>query len=62
MKIKLTRLCMEGSTIYWFNLWHESDENLSWNNLKQALLLRFGRTRYDNPFETLKILRLHIDI
>lgn len=29
IKIKLARLCMEGSTIHWFNLWCESQENLT---------------------------------
>lgn len=57
MKIKLSRLCMEGCTIHWFNIWRKSDENLTWGSLKQALMLRFGGMRYDNPFEALKILQ-----
>lgn len=56
MKIRFTRLCMEGGTIHRFNPWQESEENLTWNNLKQALMLRYGGTRYDNPYEALKDL------
>lgn len=56
MKIKLARMCMEGSTIHWFNLWRESEEDPSWKSLKQALMLRYSGTRYDNPFEALKVL------
>lgn len=55
MKVKLAQLCMEGSTIHWFNLWRESEEDPSWKTLKQALMLRSSGTRYDNPFEALKI-------
>lgn len=57
MRIKLTRLCMEGSTIHWFNLWREDEGNPTWENLKKALMRRYGGTHYDNPFEALKVLQ-----
>lgn len=43
MKIRLARLCMEGSTIHWFNL---SEEHLTWNSFKRVLLLRFAGSVY----------------
>lgn len=47
---------MEGSTIHWFNLWREAEENPTWSRLKQELMLRYGGTRYDNLYEALKVL------
>lgn len=57
LKINLACLCMEDHIIHWFNLVHELQENLSWEKFKQVLLLQFGGTIYDNPFEKLKLLR-----
>jgi hypothetical protein len=38
VKVQLAQLCMEGSTIHFFNsLWNE-DEGLTWEGLKEALL------------------------
>lgn len=55
-RIKLSRLCMEGSTIHWFNIWRAAEQSPTWSSLKQALILRYGGTRYDNPYEALKVL------
>ncbi|MCI16206.1 enzymatic polyprotein, partial [Trifolium medium] len=48
---------MEGPTIHWFNLWKDSTEELTWNNFKEALIVRFGEGRLENPFEELKDLK-----
>ncbi|MCI44039.1 retrotransposon-derived protein PEG10-like, partial [Trifolium medium] len=34
MRVKLARLSMEGSIIHWFNLLMETEDDLSWENLK----------------------------
>ncbi|XP_057429427.1 uncharacterized protein LOC130722640 [Lotus japonicus] len=57
MRVKLTRLSMEGSTIHWFNLLMETEDNLSWEKLKRALIARYGGRRLENPFEELSTLR-----
>ncbi|MCI22792.1 retrotransposon gag protein, partial [Trifolium medium] len=41
MKVKLARLSMEGSTIHWFNLLLETEDELSWVKLKKALIARY---------------------
>lgn len=56
LKVKLSRLCMEGNTIHWFTLLRETSENLSWAKFKHELLLRYGRTIYDNSYEELSVL------
>ncbi|MCI32237.1 retrotransposon gag protein, partial [Trifolium medium] len=48
---------MEGPTIHWFNLWRDSTEELSWENLREAMMARFGGGRLENPFEELKELK-----
>lgn len=55
VKIRLTKLGMEGATIHWFNLLCETEDNLSL--LKQALIERYGGRQCDNPFEELKDLK-----
>lgn len=47
---------MEGATIYWYNVWRESADTVTWENLKEAMILRFGAGRLKNPFEELKEL------
>ena len=42
MRVKLARLSMEGSTIHWFNLLMETEDELSWEKLKRALIARYG--------------------
>ncbi|MCI37642.1 retrotransposon gag protein, partial [Trifolium medium] len=34
MRVKLSRLSMEGPTIHWFNLLLETEDDLSWEKLK----------------------------
>ncbi|CAJ2641852.1 unnamed protein product [Trifolium pratense] len=57
MRVKLSRLSMEGPTIHWFNLLMETEDNLSWEKLKKALIERYGGRRLENPFEELSTLR-----
>ncbi|PNX95727.1 retrotransposon-related protein [Trifolium pratense] len=57
MRVKLSRLSMEGPTIHWFNLLMETEDHLSWERLKKALIARYGGRRLENPFEELSTLR-----
>ncbi|GAU37038.1 hypothetical protein TSUD_207440 [Trifolium subterraneum] len=57
MRVKLARLSMEGPTIHWFNLLLETEDDLSWEKLKTALIARYGGRRLENPFEELSTLR-----
>jgi hypothetical protein len=57
MRVKLARLSMEGSTIHWFNLLMETEDALSWEKLKRALIARYGGRRLENTFEELSTLR-----
>lgn len=57
VKVKLAKLSMEGPTIHWFNLLRETEEDLTWEKLKQALIERYGGRQSDNPFEELKDLQ-----
>jgi len=57
MRVKLARLSMEGSTIHWFNLLMETEDELSWEKLKRALIARYGGRRLENPFEELSTIR-----
>ncbi|MCH83460.1 RNA-directed DNA polymerase (Reverse transcriptase), partial [Trifolium medium] len=42
VRVKLAQLCMEGSTIHFFNSLIGEDEDLTWEKLKEALLGRYG--------------------
>ncbi|PNY02722.1 retrotransposon-related protein [Trifolium pratense] len=57
MRVKLSRLSMEGPTIHWFNLLMETEDQLSWEKLKKSLIARYGGRRLENPFEELSTLR-----
>ncbi|KAK2383962.1 hypothetical protein QL285_071364 [Trifolium repens] len=56
MQVKLTRLSMESSTIHWFNLLLETEDDISLEKLKRALIARYGGSRLENPFEELSPL------
>ncbi|GAU17045.1 hypothetical protein TSUD_105440 [Trifolium subterraneum] len=62
LKVKLSRLSMEGPTIHWFNLLMETEDELSWEKLKRALIARYGGRRLENPFEELSTLRQKGDV
>ncbi|MCH83009.1 hypothetical protein A2U01_0003823, partial [Trifolium medium] len=57
MRVKLSRLSMEGPTIHWFNLLMETEDLLTWEKLKKELIARYGGRRLENPFEELSTLR-----
>ncbi|MCH99493.1 enzymatic polyprotein, partial [Trifolium medium] len=57
MRVKLSRLSMEGPMIHWFNLLMETEDHLSWEKLKKSLIARYGGRRLENPFEELSTLR-----
>jgi hypothetical protein len=42
LKVNLAQLCMEGATIHFFNSLIGEDEDLSWAQLKESLLARYG--------------------
>lgn len=48
---------MEGATIHWFNLLRETEDDLTWLKLKQALIESNGGRQSDNPFEEMKDLQ-----
>lgn len=54
VRIQLAKLSMEAGMIHWFNLWRDSTDDPTWEKLKNALLVRFGMGRLDNPFEELR--------
>ncbi|GAU49709.1 hypothetical protein TSUD_407860 [Trifolium subterraneum] len=57
VKVRLAQICMEGSTIHFFNsLWSE-DEGLTWEGLKEALLGRYGGHGDGDVYEQLTELR-----
>lgn len=41
VKVKLTKLNMEGSTIHWFNSLYETEDHLTWLELRQAMIERY---------------------
>jgi hypothetical protein len=57
LRVKLSRLSMEGPTIHWFNLLMETEDQLTWEKLKKSLIARYGGRRLENPFEELATLR-----
>ncbi|PNX95443.1 retrotransposon-related protein [Trifolium pratense] len=57
VKVRLAKLSMEGTTIHWFTLWKETEDELSRLKLKQALIEGYGGRQCDNPFEELKDLQ-----
>ncbi|PNX78598.1 pentatricopeptide repeat-containing protein [Trifolium pratense] len=57
LRVKLSRLSVDGPTIHWFNLLLETEDDLSWEKLKKSLIARYGGRRLENPFEELSTLR-----
>ena len=57
VKFKLTKMSMEVSTIHWFNLLREIEEELTWEKHKQALIKRYDGSQSNNPFEELNDLQ-----
>jgi hypothetical protein len=57
VKVKLAQLCMEGPTIHFFNSLLGENEDLTWENLKEALLGRYGGHGDGDVYEQLKELK-----
>ncbi|MCI00504.1 hypothetical protein A2U01_0021523, partial [Trifolium medium] len=57
VKVSLAQLCMEGSTIHFFNSLLREDEDLSWEGLKEALLERYGGHGEGDVYEQLSELK-----
>lgn len=53
---------MEATTIHWFNLLCETEDELTWSKVKKALIERYGGRKSDNPFEELKDLQQTGDV
>ncbi|MCH82511.1 retrotransposon gag protein [Trifolium medium] len=57
VKVSLAQLCMEGSTIHFFNSLLGEDEELTWEMLKEALLERYGGHGEGDVYEQLTELK-----
>ncbi|GAU42300.1 hypothetical protein TSUD_136860 [Trifolium subterraneum] len=57
VKVSLAQLCMEGSTIHFFNSLLREKEDLSWEELKEALLERYGGHGEGDVYEQLTELK-----
>lgn len=57
IKVNLAQLCMDGPTIHFFKGLLEENETLTWENLKDALLERYGGVSDGNVFEQLSALQ-----
>lgn len=44
----IVEIQLRGPTIHWFNLWHDSTKSLTWENLTEAMMARFGGGCLDN--------------
>ncbi|MCH92914.1 retrotransposon gag protein, partial [Trifolium medium] len=57
IKVSLAQVCMEGSTIHFFNSIVDEDLTLTWEGLKEALLERYGGIGEGDVYEQLTALR-----
>ncbi|GAU22915.1 hypothetical protein TSUD_377270 [Trifolium subterraneum] len=57
IKVNLAQLCMEGSTIHFFNSLLRENEDLPWDGLKEALLDRYGGHGECDVYEQLTELK-----
>ncbi|MCI32608.1 retrotransposon gag protein, partial [Trifolium medium] len=57
IKVNLAQLCMEGPTIHFFNSLINENEDLNWEQLKHALLERYGGHGEGDVYEQLTELR-----
>jgi hypothetical protein len=57
VKVCLAQLCMEGATIHFFNSLMNDKEGLTWEQLNQALLDRYGGHGEGDIYEQLTELR-----
>lgn len=61
-KLKLSQMCMEGTTLNWFTTLFFKHCQTTWNDFKSKLLVLFGETRYLNAHEALGSLLQEGDI
>lgn len=57
VKVSLAQLCMDGLTIHFFNSILRENEDLSWEELKEALLERYGGHGEGDVYEQLTDLK-----
>jgi hypothetical protein len=57
MKVSLSQLCMDGPTIHFFNSMLRENEDLTWDELKEALLERYGGHGEGDVYEQLTDLK-----
>ncbi|MCH79689.1 Ty3/gypsy retrotransposon protein [Trifolium medium] len=57
VKVSLAQLCMEGSTIHFFNSLISEDEEMTWEMLKESLLERYGGRGEGDVYEQLTELK-----
>jgi hypothetical protein len=57
VKVCLAHLCMEGATIHFFNSLINDEEELTWEQLKEALLERYGGHGDGDIYEQLTELK-----
>jgi hypothetical protein len=57
VKVCLAQLCMEGATIHFFNSLINDEEGLTWEQLKHALLERYGGHGDGDVYEQLTALK-----
>ncbi|GAU10413.1 hypothetical protein TSUD_417780 [Trifolium subterraneum] len=57
IKVNLAQLCMDGPTIHFFKGLLEENETLTWEDLKDAFLERYGGVSDGNVFEQLSALQ-----
>lgn len=57
VKVSLAQICMEGSTIHFFNSLTGEEEGLTWEALKEALLERYGGHGEGDVYEQLTELK-----
>ena len=62
VRIHLAQLCLEGGTIHFFNSLINEEEDLSWDQFKQALLDRYGGLGEGNAYDQLTALRQTNDV
>lgn len=56
-RLQLSTYHLEGEAQLWYQLLKSEDEEITWNNLKEGLLTRYGPTEYANFFGYLTKLK-----
>ncbi len=57
-KVDLAAYHLEGEAQFWYQLYKETEEGVTWENLKEGLHVRYGPTQFDDFFGDLTKLRL----